>query len=273
MAKSIVEAIGPHSAYWEPFCGSMAVLMAKPVAPAETVNDLHNDLINLAWTVQHEKLGPSLYRHLRRVLAHQSELERARLDLAGSFIATPGAPDLGRAADYFIASWLGISGLSGTKAAEDKRRGIARRFTSNGGSPSVRFAGAVESIPHWRRRMRRVFVLQTCGLEICEKVEDKDGTVIYVDPPYVEKSIEYIHDFKPADHERLAKALARFEKTRVVVSYYEHAWLKELYPPHRWESIDCTMRKAMNNPNKATERRSAPEVLLVNSRKSATLFR
>ncbi|KKK94504.1 hypothetical protein LCGC14_2682220 [marine sediment metagenome] len=30
LAPKIVDALGDHRVYWEPFCGSMAVLMAKP---------------------------------------------------------------------------------------------------------------------------------------------------------------------------------------------------------------------------------------------------
>ena len=41
LAPRIVEQLGPHRAYWEPFCGSLAVLLAKPVASQETVCDLH----------------------------------------------------------------------------------------------------------------------------------------------------------------------------------------------------------------------------------------
>jgi hypothetical protein len=52
MAQIIVDVIGKHKAYWEPFCGSMAVLMAKPAVASETVNDLHSDLINLSWVIQ-----------------------------------------------------------------------------------------------------------------------------------------------------------------------------------------------------------------------------
>ncbi len=47
LAPWIVAELGRHRSYWEPFCGSMAVLMAKPVASHENVNDLHGDLINL----------------------------------------------------------------------------------------------------------------------------------------------------------------------------------------------------------------------------------
>jgi len=274
MAATIANLIGPHKAYWEPFCGSMAVLLAKPKVTNETVNDLHDDLINLAWTIQHHKLGPALYRHLRRVIPHQTEMTAARAILDQPFEAVRTDPNLERAAAYFISSWIGMSGLSGTPAGEQRKRGVARRFTSNGGSPGARFCNAVESIPAWRERMRRVFVLKTCGLEICERVEDKAGTAIYADPPYLVKSVEYTHDFKPADHERLAKALARFKLTRVVVSYYDHHWLNDLYPPARWQRIDCTRTKSINNPNAKAkeEKRLAPEVLLVNSQQSGELF-
>jgi hypothetical protein len=40
LALRIVEAIGPHKVYWEPFVGSMAVLLAKAPAKMETVNDM-----------------------------------------------------------------------------------------------------------------------------------------------------------------------------------------------------------------------------------------
>lgn len=48
LAPDIVKALGKHTAYWEPFCGSMAVLLAKPESASETVCDLHEDVTNLA---------------------------------------------------------------------------------------------------------------------------------------------------------------------------------------------------------------------------------
>jgi len=35
MASTIIQELGPHSQYFEPFCGSMAVLFAKPPAQKE----------------------------------------------------------------------------------------------------------------------------------------------------------------------------------------------------------------------------------------------
>jgi DNA adenine methylase len=62
LAPRIVRELGPHRVYWEPFCGSCAVLLAKPRASMETVNELHGDLVNLARVVAHPVLGPQLYR-------------------------------------------------------------------------------------------------------------------------------------------------------------------------------------------------------------------
>ena len=55
MAPAIVAELGKHTQYFEPFCGSMAVLFAKPPSQKETVCDLHGDLINLANVLQSDQ--------------------------------------------------------------------------------------------------------------------------------------------------------------------------------------------------------------------------
>ena len=37
LASRIIDFLGPHRVYWEPFCGSMAVLFAKEPVVMETV--------------------------------------------------------------------------------------------------------------------------------------------------------------------------------------------------------------------------------------------
>lgn len=258
MAPIIVEQLGPHRCYWEPFCGSMAVLLAKPAATMETVNDLHDDLINLANVVKDRVTGPILYRRLRRTLAHVALLEAARERLQ----STPLSPDrLNRAEDYFIVSWLARSGYAGTSSANQN---VARRFTANGGQAATRFRSAVNSIPQWSRRMANVLILQECGIGLLEKIADEPGTAIYVDSPYLTKGAQYIHDFKAADHQRLAAALNRFKAARVVVSYYADPQLAKLYPG--WTVLDCARNKSMVNQGRRDQKggKIAPEVLLLN---------
>lgn len=239
----------------------MAVLLAKPQCSLETVNDLHGDLINLARVVKDERLGPQLYRRLRRAMVGKPFLEDARSKLLSEECGTTLNVD--RAEVYFLNSWLGMNGIAGTLGGQEGRRGICRRFKSGGGSPGIRFAAAVDSIPAWRRRMRSLMILNEDGFGICERIEDAAGVVIYADPPYLEKSGSYVHDFADDDHERLASILGRFRRTRVVVSYYAHPRLSELYPG--WTVVDCSMNKATARPGmKSSGPAVAPEVLLIN---------
>src|SRR6266545_6715117 len=60
LAERIVELLPPHRHYVEPFAGSLAVLLAKPPAPFETVNDLDQQLMTF-WRVLRDR-GPELAR-------------------------------------------------------------------------------------------------------------------------------------------------------------------------------------------------------------------
>lgn len=256
LAPRIVQQLGKHRAYWEPFCGSMAVLLEKPESTTETVCDLHGDLVNLARTIQHPIEGPRLYRRLRRVLM-ADDLHTESLNE----ISKPFSPSPDRAFWYFVMSWQGRNGVSGTKRYNVT---FARRFTPNGGQGGKRFHSAVASIPAWRRRLANVNVWSLNAFDVIPRIDDSPGTVIYCDPPYLAKGASYVHDFTAADHERLAKMLAKFTQARVVVSYYDDVRLGTLYPG--WTKIDCATVKAMAamNCRDGDNDTKAPEVLLVN---------
>lgn len=263
LAPTIVQELGKHRAYWEPFCGSMAVLLAKEPSSMETVNDLHGELINLARALKGEETSDRVYSATQRTLLHEQLMSEAaeRVKQRGG-VAACEDPDVDRAIDYFTCSWMGKGGVAGSKSY---RMGVCARYTKNGGHGARRFVSAVESIPAWHERLRAVTILHRDGIELCEKIEDGAGVVIYADPPYLAKGAEYLHDFDWLAHRRLAAVLGRFTKTRVVVSYYDHPDLAALYPG--WTKVGCSMTRAMASQGQRGERgRSevAPEVLLIN---------
>lgn len=266
LAPLIVRQLGEHRAYWEPFCGSMATLLAKPEVSQETVNDLHGDLVNLALVIQHAKWGPWLYRQLRRTLVHESLFRRFSADL----LLQPTWPEIGpsgvgeadakRAYLWFVCSWLGRNGVSGTR---EYNNSFCVRYTRNGGIQGTRFASAFESIPAWRRRLSQVTILRRDAFQLLERIDDQSGTAIYCDPPYLSKGATYIHDFNPDQHGYLALLLRRFQRARVVVSYYEHEQLASLYPG--WTVLPCPIAKGLAMAGKrGSTRQMAPEVLLIN---------
>ncbi len=255
LAPAIVELLGSHSVYWEPFCGSMAVLMVKPTCRMETVNDLHGDLINLARVIQDRKNCCELYKRLRHVLMCEPLMAEAR-----DHTHEPFETGVDRAYWYFIDSWIGRNGTAGTGTHNQH---FCRRFTANGGSPSVRLISAVKSIPAWRRRLARVCILQTDALKMLERIDDTKDAALYVDPPYLVKNAKYEHDFTPDDHDRLAKLLHRFTKARVVLSYYAHPRVRELYPDWTAHAIEVSKALAHQGARGPNDTR-AVELLLVN---------
>ena len=261
LAPVIVELIGDHRVYWEPFCGSMAVLLAKPPCVMETVNDLHGDLINLARVIKNGKLGPKLYRMLRRTMMCEVLFrEAAERYHQRSYYMPLDEPDIDRAYDYFICAWLGRNGVAGTASYN---QGFCARYTANGGHAAKRWESVIASMPFWRRRLTNVTIMQRDAFEILAKIDDRKGTVIYVDPPYFVKGAKYIHDFEDTDHKSLAAMLCRFKETRVIVSYYDDERLDGMYPG--WSRKEIIVSKAMANQGaRGSKDVKVKEVLLVN---------
>jgi len=261
LAATIVEELGPHRVFWDTFCGSMAVLMAKMPCVMETVNDLHGDVINLARVIQHDKLGPRLYRRLRRTLmCEQLHREAAERHRTRGYLGDQPA-DLDAAYDYFLSAWLGRNGVAGTSSYN---QGFCARYTANGGGyAATRWASVVDSIPAWRRRIRNVTVMCRDAFELIPKIADAPDTAIYCDPPYLVKGAKYVHDFEAGDHHRLSEALQRFRKARVVVSYYDHPSLDGLYPD--WTKRRIVVSKALAHQGRRGENDTkAVEVLVIN---------
>jgi DNA adenine methylase len=287
MAPEIVAQLGPHGQYFEPFCGSMAVLFAKDSAQKETVNDLHGDLINLARVLRERAKAEELYERLMRTLFCDALLQDAKAVLSENTDALPAVSSssvhcfVERAYWYFVASWMGRNGTAGTARIDYQ---IAVRWTKNGGSPTVRWNNALASIPWWHQRLRNVVILSRDAFEIIDRFEDCTATAIYCDPPYHAESrtgfkgnhggkngsgAKYKHEFRHDDalfgddHKRLADVMRAYKHARIVLSYYDCPRIRELYDG--WTFLDKTRRKHLHAQNgKGAAAKTAPEVLIIN---------
>lgn len=278
LAPEIVKQLGKHTQYFEPFCGSMAVLFAKERALQETVNDLHGDATNLAWVLQHEDLANQLYERAMRTLFAEEMIRQFWRELAEG---DPGPEiDSERAYKYFVFSWAMRNGVAGTSRMRGNGFQIATRFTAGGGSPTTRFRSAIESIPAWHDRLRDVVILRRDGFQVIPRFEDTAKLAMYVDPPYAPESRsgylasgatsryehEFHHDgdlFGADDHTRLRDLLSSFTRARVVVSYYDCTRVRRLY--EGWNFITKKANKNLHSQNGRGNRpKSAPEVLIIN---------
>lgn len=243
----------------------MAVLFEKEPCEHETACDLYGGLTNLAWVIQGDQ-ALALYDRLQRTM-YSDAVYQASKDWLEEFESSEPAidePSPDWAYHYFVASWMGRNGVTGTERVNYQ---IATRWTKGGGSGPLRFRNAADSIPAWCDRLRNVQVLRRSLFDMLPKLEDDAGVAVYVDPPYlhgtVARNSRYLHDFGPAEHKRLATELKRFRRARVVVSYYADRQLEALYP--RWTFLDCSRHKHLHCQNRrGSTRTEAPEVSLVN---------
>lgn len=191
LASRIVAELGSHRAYWGLCCGSLAVEFEKEPSTMEVCIDLHGDVTNLAWVLQDEVSAAELYgRTARTMMSRELFLESAKV-IQGE--ATGQVKSIDRAYHYFVVSWFGRGGVAGTS---NYNSGFCMRYTKNGGHAGKRFTSAVESIPDWHHRLRNITIVRDDIFKHLPRIEDADGVVIYIDPPYIEKGLKYLHDFK-----------------------------------------------------------------------------
>jgi len=220
IAEWIVGLIPPHRIYVEPFAGSAAVLLAKPVATHEILNDLDGNAI-------------CFYRVLRE---RPDDLELAcRLTpyARDEFLAADldeDLDDLERARRWWIRTSQSFNHTAGGKTgwATSVNRGSnsARTVLNRLG----RFAAAVERLEH-------VVIENRDAVDVIEQYSRVDA-VVYADPPYLRSTRtamakrpggDYKHEFSTDDdHRRLAEVLNATPAT-VLLSGYDSPLYDELY--------------------------------------------
>jgi DNA adenine methylase len=263
----IMRALGLPEVYFEPFCGSCAVALAlcsghKP--NSVIINDLNDDLVNLAVCVQDEEACAGLYEWSAKALFSDALMDLARKDLDEPF-AFDGKPNLRRAAAYLYVVWTGMNGYAGSTSAP--RFNV--RFTKGGGDPAVRWANTSISMPVWHQIMKGWSILHRDAFKVIESIPDEYYAAAYIDSPYhpsVRSSREYVHEFTEDQHVQLRDALLRFSLARIVVSHYDCPAIRELYADDRvWHIINNETRKGSANATKRgdSEESKAREIVIV----------
>jgi site-specific DNA-adenine methylase len=236
-----------------------------PYIKARTIvlNDVHRHIINAAYIAAHPQLGPKMYRRLRRLPFDQELLDQSRQHcILRERSATDADPSsdlpederLQWACAYFSTCWMGRSAKAGT--TDEFKGGLPLRWNAGGGDSAVRYHNAVLSLPAWRRTLRRCNFSTLDFRKFLAKCKDAPRHGIYSDSPFPDAGDTYKHDFTREDHRDLAKLLAQYKLSRIVVRFYDHPLVRELYPESiwQWQRIDGGRDQA----NQET-----PEVLLI----------
>lgn len=265
--------------YVEPFHGSLAVLLELRrlgYAGQAIVNDLNGHVHNLAKCLADSEYAGLLHDALSLTPFHEAVWRHARnvLSVLANY-RNEECHNLLVATHYFIASWMGRNGEAGGEDDwAEAVGGFCCRFTTSGGDPALRWQNAVASIPEWFKALSvRTQYLSRDAIDVLESVPDGDDLAIYLDPPYLHATRgsaryavdvdDYTGGLGEAEdfHSRLRESLEKFEKARVVVSYYDHPRLDSLYAG--WTKHTVSVAKATAQSARGAKKREATEVLFV----------
>ena len=216
LAESIAAMLPEHGHYVEPFAGSLAVLLAKPRARMETVNDLDGDLMTF-WRVlrdQPEDLG-----------LHMALTPHSRAEHEDAY--DPDVPnDLERARRVWVL-------LSQGRGSTLRRTGW--RFYRNPGASTYAMpdylAAYAARVPACAERLAGVSLECRDALEVVADYGGHEDVLLYCDPPYLgsTRSANYKHEMGgEREHRELAAALADCT-AGVVLSGYPSPLYEDLY--------------------------------------------
>jgi len=169
IAPQIAALLPAHEHYVEPFCGSLAVLLAKQPSLSETVNDLDGNLM-------------CFWRTLREC---PSDLERAclltphsRAEYEQACGPLDGLPDLERARRV----WIRLT--QGRHRATIAWAGWRHRVNARDGQFPSELANTASRIMPAAARLARVTLESLDALDVIAKYGQHPGVLLYVDPPY-----------------------------------------------------------------------------------------
>jgi DNA adenine methylase len=225
--------------YCEPFGGSGAVLLNRPPAPAETYNDMDEEVVNFFQVLRDQKeellyqIGMTPFSRAEFIKAietngngtHLSDLERAR-----RFFTRARQVRTGLAQTASIGRWANCLNTS--------RAGMAGAVS--------RWLGSVEGLESIATRLLRVQIEHDTAANVIKRY-DSPETLFYCDPPYPHESRgdakAYSFEMTDQEHVQLSRLLHRV-KGKVAVSGYKCDLTCDLYKD--WQIHREKPKKAMS---------------------------
>jgi DNA adenine methylase len=248
LRQYILPLLPEHTCYVEPFAGAAWVLFGKPPSDVEILNDKEQELINFFRVVKEKP--EELIKSFEWELVSRAEFER----LAG--LDPTCLDDVQRAHRFY---YLIMAGWGGELHYPRFQTSI-----TDGGHGN-RLFGALKTL---RRRLEPVHkrlstvIIENLDWQECIDRYDRQGTVMYVDPPYPGNGCNYSHNMRDWDaHRLLAERLSR-AKCKWILSSYDKPEIRKLFAEYNFTPVQSS--SGMNVKKNGSTRVLNVEVLITN---------
>jgi DNA adenine methylase len=248
LRKHIVKLLPEHSCYLELFAGAAWVLFGKPPSDVEIINDIDQDLITFFRVLKDKP--DELIAAFEWNLVSRAEFERlASLD---PVLLT----DVARAHRFY---YLIMAGWGGEFHYPRFQTSI-----SDGGHGN-RLIGALKTL-HERlepvyHRLRTVIIENLNWLECFDRY-DREGVVMYIDPPYPGNKCNYAHNMREWEQHSLLSERLHQSKCRWILSSYDIPEIHRMFSDHYIMAVQSA--SGMNTEKNGSTRVMNREVLVTN---------
>lgn len=220
--------IPEHTAYYEPFMGSGAVLLNHARSQLEVLNDLDADLVHFMKTLADREKGKVLVERLCKLYYGKTDFEEAKACKKRKY---RGMDEVDKAVSIFtlITQSFNNTRVSfANKAYEDTR--VYRE--------DIQF-----HIPKVYERLENVHVKNMNGIDLLARIADNENAFAFVDPPYrkelrgVGADKVYASELPHCEQIRLLKTI-RGAKCKIMLCGYRSEKGIDLYDryllPYGW---------------------------------------
>lgn len=230
MAQEINLLIPEHEAYYEPFCGSAAVLLNHPRSPLEVINDLDPEISHFFRVLADEEKGKELVERLSKLYYGKWVFDEA---IQAKKQHYRGMSDIEKAVKTFILITQSFNGLRKNFSRQAYRDTIAYR-------ENIRM-----NIPFAHERLANVKVLNMDGIDLIGRLVNNEKAFLFLDPPYrkelrgVGADRAYTCELSHKEQVRLLTTICR-ARCKIMLCGYRAEKGIDLYDtyllPHGWKS-------------------------------------
>lgn len=239
--KRVLPYLPQSDIYVEPFGGSAAILLSKPLSNINVYNDLDHDLFNFFYALKHAKnqfIDALQYQHCSREQYFTAiHIEpTSNVDQAIKFYHRIYSTDLALPTAS-LGRWR-------YKPFLDKHNRF-KYFVSD---------KRIQLLHKLSDALQNVVLYNEDALSVINKYDGRN-TLLYVDPPYTPNSrggSAYVHEYGINQYIELAGVLNSC-KSRAVVSCYEDPLLHELFEDWKFVRLASNGVRHMHGVDQKTE--------------------
>jgi DNA adenine methylase len=222
----VISHFPSHRVYVEPYGGAASVLMQKPRSFAEVYNDLDDEVVNLFRVLRDPASAERLTELLRLT-------PWARTEFFAAY--EPTEDPIEKARRIVVRSCMAF-GTTGRRKNQTGFRGRPEIDNNTGAADFVNYPAAIGAVTE---RLRGVIIENKHALKIIRQ-QDGPETLLYVDPPYPERSRTsirwpsrndrcYAHEMTDDEHRVLAEVLHSVKGMVVLSGYRSDLYDQDLY--------------------------------------------